>query len=433
MSPTIAVAPAALLFDERPTVFRVEGLQPRQRCTVRYAMQDEKARFGSAADFVADERGTVDLVRRPPLPGGSYACVDAAGLFWSVEPSPGQRAGVRFIKRDVGEPVAGHVEVCVDGAVVARRDLPRKCFSDGVERVVLDYATHRLVGELFLPAAPGPAPAVIDMFGAGGGLFSLRAALLASKGFTVLSLAFMGKGPDLPIGLDGLRFPYFEHAVAFLADHPRTRRSSGIGILGVSKGAELALCLAERLPVVRAVVAISPPHCRTYPGFLIQDRAPGAEPDFVAKGEKRLPCAEWDVTAIEEVGDDKICMYESAMPFLKTDGEALVDFGRTDAAILFVSGDDDDDWPATQMADRAVARLRQARHHRAFKHLWYPGPVGHLIEPSFGPTCAASHHAVFGVQLMWGGRLPEHALAQEDAWGKTVGWLQRELRVGSRM
>ncbi len=37
---------------------------------------------------------------------------------------------------------------------------------------------------------PGPFPGVIDMYGGGGGLFEHRAALLASRGFCVLALAF---------------------------------------------------------------------------------------------------------------------------------------------------------------------------------------------------------------------------------------------------
>lgn len=33
-------------------------------------------------------------------------------------------------------------------------------------------------------------PAIIDLYGTGGGLFEYRAALLAAKGFTVLALAY---------------------------------------------------------------------------------------------------------------------------------------------------------------------------------------------------------------------------------------------------
>lgn len=46
--------------------------------------------------------------------------------------------------------------------------------------------------ERWFPAGPGPFPAMLDLWGMGGGLVEYRAALLASRGYASLSLAYKG-------------------------------------------------------------------------------------------------------------------------------------------------------------------------------------------------------------------------------------------------
>lgn len=49
----------------------------------------------------------------------------------------------------------------------------------------------------FSPAGPGPFPAMLDMWGMGGGLVEYRSALCLSRGYASLSLAYIGH-KDLP-------------------------------------------------------------------------------------------------------------------------------------------------------------------------------------------------------------------------------------------
>ncbi len=55
----------------------------------------------------------------------------------------------------------------------------------------------------------GKQPAVIDIFGTGGGLMEHRGALLSSKGFAVLCLAYIDF-KDLPKTVPELSMNYFE-------------------------------------------------------------------------------------------------------------------------------------------------------------------------------------------------------------------------------
>ena len=90
------------------------------------------------------------------------------------------------------------------------------------------------------------------MFGTAGGLAEPRAALLASHGFLTYALPFFAYD-DLPQDLEKIEIEYFEEAVDWLLQHPKVKKG-GIGMMGSSKGGELALLTAGRKPEVKAVV-----------------------------------------------------------------------------------------------------------------------------------------------------------------------------------
>ena len=86
------------------------------------------------------------------------------GLIWSMKQAPGQREGIRLLKRDVTVPYDIIVN-CFDGHVIPRETslLPfssgtfQKSFmADGVKRVPVREG--RIRGTLFLPPGDGPFP-----------------------------------------------------------------------------------------------------------------------------------------------------------------------------------------------------------------------------------------------------------------------------------
>ena len=64
----------------------------------------------------------------------------------------------------------------------------------------------------FLLPGEGPFPGVIDVYGTGGGLSQHRAALLASKGFVTLALAYFNY-EDLPKEIE-LDYDYFDVGIS---------------------------------------------------------------------------------------------------------------------------------------------------------------------------------------------------------------------------
>lgn len=73
-----------------------------------------------------------------------------------------------------------------------------------------------------MSAGGGPVPAVIDLFGAAGGLVEYRAALLASRGIMALALAYF-RYDDLPKTMNELEVDYVEEAVQWLCRHPKVK------------------------------------------------------------------------------------------------------------------------------------------------------------------------------------------------------------------
>lgn len=108
---------------------------------------------------------------------------------------------------------------------------------------------------LFPALGPGPFPGVIDIFGVGGGLLEYRASLLASHGFATLALAYYDFD-DLPTRLDSIHLDYFEEAVSYMLQHTQVK-GPGIGLLGISLGADICLSMASFLKNISATVSIN--------------------------------------------------------------------------------------------------------------------------------------------------------------------------------
>lgn len=96
------------------------------------------------------------------------------------------------------------------------------------------------------------------MFGTTGGLIEFKASLLASHGFAALALAYFAYD-DLPKVITEVELEYFFEACDWMLAH-HDIKSHGLGLMGVSKGAELVLTIAAHRKDISAVVGISSSH-----------------------------------------------------------------------------------------------------------------------------------------------------------------------------
>uniref|UniRef100_A0A8C3YQ21 Acyl-coenzyme A thioesterase 4 n=1 Tax=Catagonus wagneri TaxID=51154 RepID=A0A8C3YQ21_9CETA len=406
MAATVTLEPAGRSRWDEPVRMAVCGLAPRQRITLRASLRDEKgALFTAHARYCADADGLLDLARARAL-GASFAGLEPMGLFWALEP---EKPFWRFLKREVQTPVALELEV-FDGhkpeaeRLLGRAVHERDFLSPGVLREPV--RAGRVRATLFLPPGPGPFPGIIDIFGLGGGLLEYRASLLAGHGFATLALAYCDF-EDLPKKFDTIHLDYFEEALCYMLQHSQVK-GPGIGLLGISLGADICLSMASFLKNISATVSINGSGFSGNRGIYYKETSiPPLGYDEENKGS---------FLDIVDIRNDIVggCENPCMIPIEKAQGP-----------ILFIVGQDDHNWRSELYAQIASERL-QAHGKGKPQIISYPG-TGHYIEPPYFPMCPASLHRLLDKPVIWGGEPRAHSKAQVDAWKKILTFFSKHL------
>lgn len=397
----ILVSPLTAPLDRQVDVV-VAGLEPGQSITVQLSTGDRASR----AVFEADDRGVVDLTRHAPV-DGSYDGVDPMGLFWSLERTGGK---------------AGPTVLSVEG--VGDRVLDRQSVPEGVER--LEVREHGLVGTLFAPEDDGgELPGVIVLGGSEGGLQEADAALLAAHGFVTFALGYFGVD-GLPEHLEDVSLEYFGKAIEHLSE-----RAGEIGVVGGSRGGELALLVGSKFSQVSAVVSV------VGSGVVTQAIGPGA--NLLQKLQHEAASWTWKGEPLPYlpyyVGDELRAKIVNGEPvplrlaFDTSDGipeDTEIPVENIAGGVLLISSGQDDGWPSAELSDVAMRRLKDHEHPFPYEHVVYP-EAGHLIAgPPHRPATDVTYPGP-GVTFSGGGVPQATARARANAWKRTVEFLREQL------
>lgn len=230
---------------------------------------------------------------------------------------------------------------------------------------------RNLVARFYVPKVEGPVPAVIAVGGSEGGLGTGEAngELIAPHCIAVLGLAYF-KADGLPPTLDRIPLEYFRDAVDFLATEPSVD-SSRIGMVGGSRGAELALLFASIEPRVRSVVA-------TTPSSVAWNGMTTNSSSWTLHGD--------DVPSLGlELDQDasKLKRFEAALGHADRVREAALAVENINGPILLVSATHDQVWPSFRMSLDIEARLRVHGFRHEVYHASYP--TGHGFSREFAP------------------------------------------------
>ena len=238
-----------------------------------------------------------------------------------------------------------------------------------------EVTDNGLIADLFFDDRDQPSKAIIMLGGSEGGKSWSRIKrpieLLVQKGYSVLSLAYF-KAQGLPESLEEIPIEYFEKAFQWLSEQ------KGIGanefaILGGSKGAEAALLLGSKFPQVKAVIAFSP-SCVVWQGIPPKRFELGIDvkSSWSYQGEK-LPflayptsVKKWDLLLLRLRK-----MHEEALLDAKKLGEATIQVEKIQGAIMLISGEKDRLWPATNMSEKIMSRLKEKEFDYHFEHNVY--------------------------------------------------------------
>ncbi len=379
MGATLTVAPVAGLRDEALTEFRITGLAPNQRVTLRARSNDlVGGPWTSEAQFAADSDGAVDVAKQHPV-SGSYRHADVMGLLWSLRTA--DEFTLTYMLIGAFSMGTFHVELSVldeSGAVLAQTAIPRH--SARPEMPVTRQLWSPLGYEmaLFYPANQQARQTVVHITGSGGGRLEGFCEMLAAHGYFAACVPYFGV-PGTPATLNEVPLELFRDAIDAVLSHPMATGTEVI-FSGVSRGGEGALLVGATFPErVKAVLSFAPA-AHLWDG----------ETDFVAP-----PRAAWTLGGVPlpylTIDREHLFEFNTTFPWIVTPtfryseatatpeqrAAARIPVENIDGPVFLSSGLNDALSPSDEWANTVAATLRTAGHPHEVMNVKGP-QAGHL-------------------------------------------------------
>ncbi|HUC36300.1 MAG TPA: acyl-CoA thioester hydrolase/BAAT C-terminal domain-containing protein [Acidimicrobiales bacterium] len=292
----------------------------------------------------------------------------------------------------------------------------------------VEVRSRGLVGRYFTTDG-GRRPGVLSLSGSDGGCPVQIGRLLADEGFACLALQYFG-ADGLPKHLVEIPLEYIETALGWLREQSEVS-GSRVGMVGASKGAELALLSAAYFPgAVGAVVAYSPSSV-VFAGIGGAEGRRRSSWTYRATSVPFVPYPKKMRPGLGLRGVSFAPVYQGALENSGAVEAAGIPVERADVPILLISGDRDRLWPSSTMAEQLVARLEGAGKADQISHLRY-SDAGHSFWP-WRPVGRSERigRMMDGVRLMGigglvdlGGRPRANRAAQHEAWPQVLSFLQ---------
>ena len=412
------VEPRSALVDAELSI-RVMEVEPGQTVTIRSAMKDARGRMWRAsAVFNADAKGTIDLRSQAPETG-DYSDVDPMGLIHAMQLQGNPEPHTRFLL-PMDEPVRIRFNLEVDSTEHASVDATRNLAIEGLKDETV--SANGLAGRFYAPPGNGPFPGVLVLGGSSGGFSgAIKARLLASHGFAVLTVAYFG-AEGVPSSLKEIPIEYFKKAIGWLSAQ-NSVAPGGVAAYGTSRGSEAALLLAAHDERVRRVVAVAPSHvvwtCICDEGLASSWSLDGTplpfatpRPDPSYHHEPGTPFRV--VTRFMQGLKDQEAVEAARIPVEKINGP-----------ILLVSGTDDQLWPSTLMAETIMQQLQASGFDYPYKHIAIKG-AGHSIRSSLLPLAGTT--TTRGGRILLGGTY-EGVRRSASSWPEIIDFLREEFAL----
>lgn len=414
--PQLVVRPESALFDTAVDV-RVKTKTPDVPVTLEASGDIDGTTYRSWASFLTDASGAVDLARVAPL-RGTYSGVDPMGLFWSMVTIKSHG----YVPASL-DPI--HIRLTVYTKAGSRSVVvTRSRIGPGVTRIALHGES--IVGTLFRPKKGIARGVVIVLGGSEGGVDENRAAIIASHGFETLALAYFG-ADGLPSELANIPLEYVQRAIAWVHERPETRNLPII-LEGDSKGAELALLVAAREPLVRGVVAFAP-SSSVFEGFSTKQGVQRASWTIsgtpLAYADNPIPPQVKAEIKADRAAKRAVSFRAQYMALATPPKpESTIAVQKIAGPLLLVAGADDQLWPSDVFAERIIA-TRKANALKFRDELLIFPQAGHEIDVPYMPTGDLAVFNEGSFRLALGGTASGYARADASMWPKALAFLDR--------
>ena len=281
----------------------------------------------------------------------------------------------------------------------------------------LRYKANGFHAEFFEPDEPS-GRALIVLGGAEGGneFGNLMAPYFQANGYHVMSLAYF-RADGLHDQLEEVPVEMVGRAISWIQSN-RAGKINRIGMIGGSKGAELALVSAALLQNIDALVLISP---SSVVWQSINEQSWDSEASSWTFKETSLPFLRYDFSR----GVQNIRDFYSAAIDSREDNSVVIAAENVECPILMLSGSQDNLWPSETMAEMIVSRLQSKAFPHTVDHVNYE-KAGHLL----------IHAAAFDDSAEWpdkgafealGGSVSQFEEIALDSLQRITDFLEREL------
>lgn len=219
-------------------------------------------------------------------------------------------------------------------------------------------------------------PLIVVFGGAEGGIdwhrnhMKSKRDSLIQKGYAVLAIGYFN-AEGTPKNLDRISLDAISDTIMNIAKRSSKINESKIGLIGGSRGGELVLNLASRFNHFNAVIAMSTSNI-SFPAITWSANTSswtykGEEVPYVPAPLKIIgPALKGDLfTAHKMMLEDKEAVKQAEIQVENING-----------AILILSGKTDDQWPASEMSDQLIQRLKNKKFKHYNKHIAIDG--GHI-------------------------------------------------------
>ncbi|WP_323676749.1 acyl-CoA thioesterase/bile acid-CoA:amino acid N-acyltransferase family protein [Halorubellus sp. PRR65] len=396
----------------------VEGAPPGATVTLEATMVDSDSDpWSSKTTWEADDDGRVAVADSEPV-SGAYEDTSTMGWLWSMTPESKEESFSHSVSAD--EKAVSLTAATDVGRV--ETDVTLELNDPGISDSPIQ--SDDFVGGIAEPAGDGPHPAVLVLHGSVPAVPRRLMQLLASHGYAALGVRYFGDGDPVPDALSRVPLSYFDRAQRWLRDREFVQ-DAPVGVIGASRGGELALLLGARFDWVGA--AVSYVGSGVGWGAARDTTAPAWEDDgepvpfLQVEGSWRLTeDGEYRrTTPTFEAGLDAVDA--------STLEEATFAVENGDCPVLAISGGDDQIWPSTRLSEIAMARLREHDFEYDFEHASYEA-AGHAISRPFRPTTNRAGADPDGMPpLAFGGTPEGYATADADSWPKVRSYLEKGL------
>ncbi len=263
-------------------------------------------------------------------------------------------------------------------------------------------------------------PVIITLGGAEGGLSFVEeeANMMAREGFIIMRFGYFKYSKETSKQtLNEIRIEKVFEAIDYIKESPFAD-STKIALLGISKGAELALLIASKNNAVKSVVAHLPSHVVWYGlgkwrGLNKSSWTYQGTPLTYVPSAK--PKSGWFTKRIAEFYEAGLEKHSGKIP------SATIKVENISGPILLSSGGKDDIWPSYFMAKEIEMRLESMNFAFEVKHLHYLD-AGHGI---FGILPNPNDKKAMN-NLATGGGTPEaNYNARQETWKETFMFLKR--------